>query len=964
MKKTCVFLAGILVIFIAFACEMPSSIELKSDRFEMNAPVKLGRFNLVSILTEALKDSFPEGFEIYDMVNYSTAQAFLIAYQMDLMESFNPDDYLEKLKAPGGIPPIYPPPIVIPKMTSDTISDKWFYFDMQPFFNNMQAEINDTSNPEVTIPILPHSPGVPRPLPDLPAFMVFKGGGSSGTPNFDAVFVHQGRISLKIWLTTVSDPNMSVTLSGIEMRESRPGYNHIGTPQSPQTAILTASNDKNNPKIVTINIDGATIKQDNPPQFCLGEITSTSSSSSVNYTLVVQPWIENITLRGAEKLKIGKMTNDLSDFPDNIIDNIELGSVDDMINADIAEGYFRIKATPPAKIADSDTTYCEGLKIGYRILVEQDSVWLDTEEFEGLNNWFWDAEYEGPPDGGPGGDSLANKKISAKDLRVNQGQIFIKPDADGVTFELFDDHYANKVLPIKLDMDMNIEQLKLVRWKTNGANGSILPEIKLPEINFANMGEQNVSFINWIEFREINLNIDFTVPDTPPPPPLGRNPLIPGRGLPIELENHIALKVTCTDLGFDDTQPQPLQNGNNTFTSSSVPKLNIHDSNNKVQKVAFDVELLPVIEEDVKDANFPYIEFGPVTMSGTEDIKMNIYAQVTVDFDWERVEIDLNAALVNTDSELKGEFPKEAKDQPDLSEAGKYMSGVKFSDNLKAKIFLSGPDIVVRNFKPHLDFSAKWGDDKSPVELEMIKDRELTAGGKLPPLPGKHPGNGWVYTDTALPEGAGLELTHFNDIITAFPQNLCFNYEMRLGKTDAVIVEHGEFNEEDDNKIRALMLLLLPLELEIDEDGGYFAIPSDIFGGEKDEDGKIIVADLFGRESAGADSAFTGVNIKSLGIKIDFGGRSIFAGSNLHFDEGKYIFGPNGLHLGNANSLNVVFTGEQQKAINDHLIYPDIKFVFPAGEKVQIARNFLPVRIVIAASGSYTLNLDDLLRSD
>ena len=964
MKKTCVFLAGILVIFIAFACEMPSSIKFKSDKFQINAPVKLARFNIATVLTEALKSSFPEGFQVYDMVDYTDAQAFLVGYEMDLLKSFNPSDYLDKLSLPGGIPPISPPPIVIPKMTSVPTSEKWFYFDMQPFFNDMQDQINHTSNPEVPIPIPSHSPGASRPLPDLPAFMVFKNGDLSGDPNFDAVFVYQGTISLKIWLEEVSDTDITVTISGIEMRESQEDHNYIGTPQSPQTATLTSANDRSNPKIVPININGATIKKDNPPQFCLGSLTSASSSSSVSYKLFVQPWIDSITLRGAEKLKIGKMTKNLSDFPDNIIDNIELGSVDDMLNADIEEGYFKIKATPPAKNPDPDsyTTYCEGLKIGYRILVEQDPVVMDisgvSTSFNGLNDWFWDAEYEGPPDGGPGGDTLANKKISAKDLRVEQGQIFIKPDDDGVTFELFGDHYTDKVLPIKLDMDMNIEKLTLIRWKTQGANGSILPEIKLPEIDFSNMGDAKVSFINSITFNKITLNIDFAVP--PPSPDLE-----PGRGLPIELEDHIALKVICANLDFNDTEPLVLVDGENLFYNNPPPdtktKLDIHDTSNIVKPVEFDVELIPVLKvADVPTPmpGSPYMEFGPVTMSGAADITMSIYAQVTVDFDWDEVDIDLDGALFHSATELKGEFPKESKDWVDLSEPGKYMNRVKFSDNLKAKIFLSGPEIIVTSFKPHLDFVAKWGDDESPGEKLLVEDKELEAGAELPPLIGKNPNE---YDGTALPVGAGLELPDFNEIFFKFPKNLRFDYKMELKFPAAITVKRSDFRKEDDNGIRALMVLLMPLELEVEEGGG-FAIPGDIFGGSDDsEDGDSPPKDLFDRTTVGEDSFFTGVDIKSLGIKINFGS-SIFAGSRLHFNERDVPLFPGGLPLGDGNSLNITFTREQQDAIDKNLIFPDIKFVFPQKKTVRITRNFLPARIVIAASGSYTLDLDDLLK--
>jgi hypothetical protein len=981
MKKTCVFLAGILVIFIAFACELPSSLELKSERFEMNAPVKIARFNIATVLSEALKSSFPEGFEIYDMVNYRGAQAFLIGYQMDLMESFNPDDYLEKLANPDGIPPIYPEPIVIPKMTSDTITNTWFYFEMQAFFDSMREEINHDSTPATIIPLgawhNQTSVTVDMSGAVFPDFMVFKQ--DNGPKNFDAVFVHTGEIKVDIELQFTGNPNpadlenLEIILHDIEM--TGPAYINTTAP-SPQKVVL--SYDDGHKAAITIDIGDTEIEQANPPRFSIGRIESVlegySTPKNFTFTLTLKPRLNGITLRGARALKIGRMAQPV---PQEIIDNIQLEPVADMLNAKIEEGYFRITPNLPANTGPS-TTYCEGLKIGYEIKVNQTAVVHGGETFDGLNETFArDPFSEENP-------SLQDKWINGHPLTVNKDDSTIIIEADhatGVTFQLFDDKdaygnyiydplylpYTKKIMPIKLDMGMTIEKLEVVRWKTiSSVTGkSILPPIDLPEINFANMGEQSVSFINWIDFREIKLNVDFTVPDDPPLPPPGRTPLTPGRGLPEALETHIALKVICPELGFedgDDDHTKPLVDGMNTFTGKEPTPgkwitLKVNDS---AAKVKFEVELIPVIDGEPKEGSL-VMEFGPVIMNGAEDIKMDMYAQVTVDFDWEQAEIDLQKAMDLTEPELKGTFPKDA-DGVDLSEMGRYMKDVTFSDNLRAKIFLSGPEAIVKEFRPRLDFHAQWGDDNSPDGMEMMHDKELAAGGKLPELPGKHSRDGWVYRGTELPKkDEGLDVDHFNDIITEFPQNLHFNYEMKLGNPTPVIVKHGEFRDEDDNKIRASLLLLLPLEFVVEENGS-FMIPGDIFGGEEGEDGEIIPVDLFGRTTAGEDSLFTGVNIKSLGININFGS-AMFAGSNLHFDKKDLLFGDKGYHLGNSGNLNIILTGEKLKIIEANLISPDIRFVFPRKKTVRIGRSFLPLRIVIAASGSYTLNLDDLLGS-
>jgi hypothetical protein len=367
------------------------------------------------------------------------------------------------------------------------------------------------------------------------------------------------------------------------------------------------------------------------------------------------------------------------------------------------------------------------------------------------------------------------------------------------------------------------------------------------------------------------------------------------------------------------------------------------------------------------------MEFGPV--AGDADITMNIYAQVTVEFDWTQAVIDVKGALdkLGADTEaLKGTFPENTGEDGkkiDLSGFNDYMKDITFSNNLRAEIFMSGPEEIIGKIKLLLNFNAQWEEDEETTEtVKMIDDANLTVDDKLPNLKEqflrRNERGEWVYPYNILPYSErGVELNSaFHTIFLATPSNLRFNYEVKLpdDHTTTTITPETFKDYDGDTKIKALMIVLLPLEL-VAKPGGYLTIP-DLFDSSDSEDGEA-APDLFGRKIEGEDSAFTGVNIKSLGIKIDFG-YSIFSGSHFHFDRDKKLFGANGLLLGQGNSLNIVFTSEQQKAINENLIYPDIKFEFPYGASLQIARNFLPVRIVISASGSYTLNLDDLFGSD
>jgi hypothetical protein len=748
-------------------------------------------------------------------------------------------------------------------MTTGIMANNTFPFYMQDFFDNMKQTINDHTT-QKNVSSSPY---------ELPYFMVYENCNNTNQPYFDSITVDTGTIALDIWLEGAA-PGFTVDITGVS----------FGSYTKNQSVQITSS-----PSQVIITIDGAVIDKNNPPKFTLNGI-----SPSSGYTLVMKPQILDITLRKATGLKVGEMEKPV---PDAIVNNIKMDPIPDMFNAKIVEGAFKITAEPPSN--------GNNLIIAPEVTIQQDPVVISGNSFNGL----------GVKTFNQGVNSLNNALISGSELTVTAGTIMIKADpVNGSAFNL-----TGGMLPIKLNMGMNIDKLDEVRWKSD-----ILPSIDIPEVDFSNMGGQSGSFINWIQFGEIKLNVNFT------------------SGLPKELKNKIALSIDCPSLGFNHST-QTLGDGNNPFTGGHE-KLAI----NANATVAFDVKLIPVID-GTPTANSPYIEVGPVTI-GNGDITMNIDAQVSVEVDWESAEINLDEALEAL-GEIKGTFPEDGDEVIDLSEFGGYMKDITFSDSLKAKIFLSGmPGEIVKKVEPTLHFDAEWENDNS---VEMI-DQTLVVGKELPLLPGKNPSGEWVYTGTALPQGDGLALTGLNDIIAAFPRNLRFNYEMKL-KKGPITVSRQEFeNAAGDGKIKALLVLLLPLELTAKEDG-YFTIP-DLFESDKD---------LFGRTNPQDSSLFTGINIKSLGIRIDFG-YPLFNGACLHFDkgneEGKKLFGDNGFPLGSGNSLNIIFTGDQQRFIEENLIIPDVRFKFPQGGTIRIGRNPLPVRMVIAASGSYTLDLDDLLK--
>ena len=970
-KKYAFWAIALCCVCLISACEMPSAVKIQTEKFEIGIPIKYGNFNVTALLSEALKDSFPEDFEIYDMVNYKNAQAFLIGYQMDLLDSFNPDDYLDDIQGQmdtlgnlnsDGIDPIYPEPIKIPKMTTEQISDTWFYFEMSNFFQNMEDQINTTSTPKTTAPLAyPQAvPSVtvdlPAELKNLPSFMVFREG-SGGEANFDSAFVHTGGIVLDIWLEDISDPNLVIRLNDIEMKgENNPSY--MGNPKGPQDALLHSGN--NFKDQIIINLADEEVIKDNPPKFSIGSIVSDYNGTPpgmVGFKLVMQPQIRGITLRGARGLKIGEMDQPL---PDEIVDEIRMEPVDDLLNAQIEQGAFRISSTFPEYVESENRTGCKGLSIGYELYIEQDPVIFEGDSFQGLADTFTDRNY-----------SLIGKHISGKNLSVNpaRSKLIIKAGPEGATFKLFDDvgfdgHLllTEKVLPIKMDMGINIEKLEVVRWKMkNDQTGeSIIPAIDIPPIDFSNVGNKDISFVKNITFEQVTLDLDFTVPNPPPVPPTANHGILrPGPGLPESLEGRLALMINCRDLGFNDTT-NILHPGSNVFASEPTV-LTIHDgASGGAGLVMFDVALIPVID-GVPQKNAHYMEFGPIVM-GNDDIKMDIYAESSTAFTWTEAEIDLKAALDASGTDtgtFEGIYPKTDKKPVDMSKAGKYLHGISLNEHVTARMFLKGPRQLIEIMNPSLEFSAEWENGNS----ELLFD-DLLAGYNTDVLPKisdfleENAIGDFVYPGTGLPD-EGLAITgSLSSVLKDFPEALRFSYKMKL-PTEPITVYPDTFDNVDSGEggIRALILLMMPLELEASK-GAYFSIPDDVLG--KSGSSK----DIFDRKSTDGihpdeSSPFTDASINSLGIRIDFE-QPIFSGAYLHLDKDRVLFGENGLRIGQGRNLKITINNKQRKIIDEYMIYPDIRFVFPEATTIAIPRKFVPVKITIAASGSYTLDLDDL----
>ena len=1014
MNKRNITLVLAITTAAFIACKLPSNIEVKTDNFKISIPTKTGSVNLTALINNLIKNSldddesdkeiddfYPENMEIYDMPDYPGMQALLVAYQMKLTDTFNPDDYLKSIKNALKLidkdsigfsdqKVIEPDPIIIPELTPEKFDD-YIWLDMDNLFRDMETWINTTSVvvPPVNLPLIP--PGalsIPF-LYESPHLMAFVSG--TNDENFESVFVEEGKLRIDFTLHNCHD-NASITLNGIRLVEEGT-ENLIGSYQTAGgvSRILSSPNFEN---YIEVDLKGSQIFKNSPPQLKMTSITYNNTTVLVdNALLEVTVNLSGISLSGATNLKNTTMRQNL---PDEFTNNIVLDESDfpeEFLNTIIENGSLVIEIDLPADVNhDGVTTYFEGVNITYNICVKQDQF-ADPEipgvTFDGLsspgNTWIVTENTLSA--------NMQNRYINRKTLSVvkDESWIILKTDDanGGASFNLFDNdmyhlisidqntkdpvNYPNvyqprsdKVLPVKIKSEFVLNELRLIRWKTDTNELFEIPD--MPEINFGNIDGKNVAeFIESIMFEDISLSIDFTLPADHPSDP-------GGSGLPAALQNRIAIKTECEELGLGGTaNAKMLTDGRNEF--ASVPKLFYPAEpplTGTPKILSINTQIIPVIN-GVESPGSKYIEFGPLDINIKE---LNIYGVVNLDaFKWEYAYINLTKAMESQNAgSLGGEFPTTRERWWNLTEAHKYLSGFKLGNNTKAKMLLNCPHQLLDVIKPDITFSLGWVDPKDPEEdvgnwipeYEILVPRQqlLTADTSvLPVLPGENENGDYIYRGTDLPlPGQGFVLDQIlNDVVSIFPKGMHIKYDLKMDERFKVTPSmFDDIGSEGKSAIEALIIMLIPLEF-IGEPGAEIAF-GDIFDENTDLFERKINSD--GTPDNESSIFTTDVNIKKLELKIDFD-KQFFSGAYFHLDKNDKLF-PGGLNLNNGknNSLTVKFSGKDWDIIKNNIIYPEMKMSFPKGTTIQIPRNNMPTRVTFSASGSYNLNLDELGLND
>jgi hypothetical protein len=190
-----------------------------------------------------------------------------------------------------------------------------------------------------------------------------------------------------------------------------------------------------------------------------------------------------------------------------------------------------------------------------------------------------------------------------------------------------------------------------------------------------------------------------------------------------------------------------------------------------------------------------------------------------------------------------------------------------------------------------------------------------------------------------------------NQIITEMPEALQFGYSITLKQ-----VSSGGTAQVPDGALNALVLARVPLQF-IAGAGAEIMLP--LF-----DEGAI---DLFGREKVGQPIfGNAGLEIDSLRFALDFD-NNLFKGKGATFHihdpaglpDDQILFGRGGLNQDGRNgNLDIRITGKDLAIIDNNLIRPLARIVFPSATTFGIPMNPMPTRITISVKGSYVIGTE------
>jgi len=532
------------------------------------------------------------------------------------------------------------------------------------------------------------------------------------------------------------------------------------------------------------------------------------------------------------------------------------------------------------------------LGVSGRIAVSQAPAFLGGESFPGLGG-SWVFHQAGMP------HNLQDSRLNGKPIEVNTDI------SESYLYIGFGGH--NLVGgTVYIDLGIDIRELRLVRWDPNSDDFMIPPV----EVDFAAMHGRRMSiadFIREITLSETKMSLDVS-------------------RLHPALDNNVELAVTSDMLGFDGEQ-ELLASRGTTFTGSRGVTLEFGE-------LWIGDEAIAEIKVELVPPNGRFFELGPINLDGNGGLY--IYASVGLGFEWYSAKIDID--LIDPDI-LSGSILEEPINLGDT--LGDLMNGFAFADgSIGLSVFLDGAPAILDIISPMFTLNAvldEGGDDKVP----LFEDEYLIEGD-IPMLPD---GTSWAGE---LPSG-GLVANMDNFIRRIggmLPEYLRLSYEVTFDDRIIPIYRYmfDDGGGEEEEEVRLMVMMKLALDFNVSANAS-FDLP--LFEGENDIFGRDYLGDpLFGDDS---------IDLRMLMLRLDFDD-SIFRGAVLHLDANGRLF-PGGLPLnhGDNDHLEVRIAGNDFDIINNNLIPPDVRIVYPQARNLTITRNLMPTRIAIAISGSYRL---------
>jgi hypothetical protein len=1016
MKKKLLVLLGAVLIGLAFhACSMPDSINrpkkikikgtLDYDLLINTTNINLGRM-LDDLL--ALFGELPDGFKIYDAPNYrnkdnKSIQAFLLYYEMSLINSFNPDDYFNIPDFGSGDDSIHQE-ITIPELYYEHEFDEDPEFDLKDIFEGIEKTINDAQNPikvseEIGLDL--EATGLPG---DLGPYDFTFHQNKLDDQIFDSMVLYDGILTVKLTLMPPSgggllDTRIAITLTEIVLMQEGTDEERLAYPYS---VLLKADDPDSVSQDVTFYLDGFTLSgnDDHAFKFRINHVSDSSTEIDPNdspfFDLYIEPKISEILVKSVEGLTIDPVVMKIPETED---EDIDFDMPTEFIAAKIKTGKLTLNAplTMKSDLTNPDPvhdTYFEDVVQEFNINLKQDDFVFDNlPPFKGL-----DLVDNATGDGiecDLKGQNIVNN-MDKESLSFKNSNITLHFNKS--SFNLSDDDAAEGSVKLK-DLEIKMEITELAEVYIDVSDLLDIDQDAPPSISLYDAAEA----LKKVTFGRCDDDItnlqDGELPKT-------------GIGILMNITeisdafNNVGLKleVFCNDPDTRPTGLGPAGLGSEAeHTLADLKKGKSVIANTKSEAV---LDLATYYHEDspqcvenselafkfglkTNTASDKVIKLGEITPGGDPLI---IHGDIDFFVNWISADVDV-ASLGIGDNGLEGSFPEKPENPDDPEDTGEpidlksYMGNYLenlFFRGLEAKVILSGPEMFAKDgaFElKNLQLNAAYNENKETGDKDIVSLIPPTenldfSAGKIPESVlfevDRSGRKKYPYTnlkDAPPLRNLGIQVDgQLDKIFRDQPEDLYIEYKADVGANGIITVTPALFGntEADQSSFDLQIIALLPLDFVVGGDNPVKGETGKLtFSELLDEDPK----DIFGRDSPDEPANLGDIKkMPALHVGIEFPA-SLFSGGTLHLfakdESGKYPLFPNGITL-NGRSIKIKISGKELNEVlglvpgRAKLLILEPEIVFSSGKGISIPRNLGLSRIEFGVSGDYSIDVDTL----